>query len=383
MRSNRLLILCDPILPPSNSPRVTCLVHYLREDGWDVTLESGTLPAEQGLLAKVADKLFLQQERAFTRELKQRYHAGDFDAILCSTYYYFPLLTALRLSKAWRIPFYADLRDIAEQWGKANYFTTPLPRLGGLERILGKLYEQRFIRMRNRILRQAAGVTTISPWHREWLQNATGVRVECIYNGFDEREFASEDKKTEVFRVAFLGRIINLQLRQPDMLLEAVGELLEEKKITSETFSLDFYCEPELVGELEALAKKYKAEPCLHNYDFMPRNELQNKMTECSVLVALGAASGNGQHGILGTKIFEAMGVEKPFVLVPSDKDSMAELIQETGIGIAAEDKEQLITFLMKLYAIWEKKGFRRQAVRNKQIYTRRYQARQFEQIMS
>ena len=379
----RLLIISDPILPPSNAPRVTCLVHYLKADGWEVTLESGALPAKQSLPAKVMDKLFLLQERRFTCELLERYKVGDFDAILCSTYYYFPLLTALRLSRAWNIPFYADLRDIAEQWGNMDYFTTPLPRLGGTERLLGKLYERRNIRLRNNVLRHATAVSTVSPWHRDLLQRITPAPVECIYNGFDEREFTPKNKKTDIFRVAFFGRIINLQLRQPNMLFEAVGELLKEGKISPKTFSMDFYCESELVKPLTALAQDYHASGCLHCHDFVPRTAVGERMTESSVLVALGAAASNGQHGILGTKIFEAIGMEKPFVLIPSDEDSMAALIQQTGIGLAAKTTAQLKSFLLDKYAEWQANGFTRQTVNNKEIFTRRYQARQFEQIIT
>ena len=84
-------------------------MHYLQEDGWRVTLESGKLPEKQSLCAKVADKLLLLQERRFARELMAKYKAGEFDVILCSTYYYFPLWTALQLSKGWHIPFAVHL----------------------------------------------------------------------------------------------------------------------------------------------------------------------------------------------------------------------------------------------------------------------------------
>lgn len=347
-----------------------------------MTLESGVLPKRQSALAHIADKLFLTWEKQFTRQLSHRYQPGSFDAILCSTYYYFPLLTALRLSRKWHIPFYADLRDIAEQWGTMDYFTTKLPRLGGLEKVAGKLYERRFIRLRNRILRQASAVTTVSPWHRDWLQRFTPSPVTCIYNGYDEREFAPENRKTNLFRVSFFGRIISLSLRQPHLLLQAAGELLREGQIDADNFSLDFYCEPELRSSLEALAQQYGAAECLHCGAYFPRTELREHLAESSVLVALGAAAGNGQHGILGTKIFEAIGMEKPFVLVPSDQDSMAELIAQTGIGIAAEDTAQLKSFLLDQYATWQKQGFTRQPVTHKEIFSRRYQARQMEEII-
>ena len=84
-----------------------------------------------------------------------------------------------------------------------------------------------------------------------------------------------------------------------------------------------------------------------------------------------------------GQDLNEAIGVEKPFMLIPSDNDELSELIAQTGIGIAAQSVEQIKAFLTDQYAIWQANGFTRQTVANKQIFTRQYQARQFESIFA
>ena len=83
------------------------------------------------------------------------------------------------------------------------------------------------------------------------------------------------------------------------------------------------------------------------------------------------------------TKFFEALGVEKPVLCVPSDEESLAEVIRQTNAGIAATDAEQVRTFIKEQYAAWQAKGYTRQAVNQEQKkrFTRQYQARQFEQI--
>ena len=401
----RVLILSDYIMAPSFSPRLTSLIHYLSENGWQCTLATDNLagqefktslcpqvnmmylPANLSSLCRIykrlADKLFNARERQFSQLLATTFKPTDFDLIFCSTYYYFPLATAAKLSHLWHIPFIADVRDIAEQWGKTPYFTSPLPNIFGLEKLLSRAYEKRNIRRRNNFLKQATAVSTVSPWHQQFLQQQTSAPVSLIYNGFDEREFAPIDKPTSVFRIAFFGRLINPLLRRPEMLFDAVGQLIKENKIPPDKLSIDFYCEPEYATYLQQQAAKYGVANLLHLPAFIARSEVKNAVAETSILLALGAPASEQQHGILGTKVFEAIGSEKPFMLIPSDEDDLAKLIADTNIGIAARTSEDIKTFIYNIYKEWASNGFTRRAIRDKSRFTRRYQAQQFEQLFS
>lgn len=376
----RLLILSDANTAPSYSPRLISLIHYLTANGWSCTLEEGA-PAPKGGIRRMLGKLFNTRERRYTRRIAATYKPADFDLVFCSTFYYFPLQAAAQLSRLWQKPLVVDVRDIAEQWGKTPYFTTPLPHIFGIEKLLARCYKQLNIRRRNKVLRQAAAVTTVSPWHRQFLQQLTSAPVSLIYNGFDERELMPLDKPTSLFRIAFIGRLINLRLRQPQMLFEAVGQLLAAQTIPADKLRLDFYCEPELTEALHQQAAQYGITDtlCLHTY--IARSEIQNTITEASILLALGAPASEQQHGILGTKVFEAIGAEKPFMLIPSDEDNLAQLIQDTGIGIAARSTDDIKTFITKTYNAWLANGFTRQPVRDKQRFSRQSQAKQFETI--
>ena len=129
-----------------------------------------------------------------------------------------------------------------------------------------------------------------------------------------------------------MGRLISLQLRQPQLLFRAVSEL-------DIPVQLDFYSEPDLAEEL--------------------------------------------QHGILGTKVFEAIGIEKPFMLIPSDEENLAQLISETGIGIAASDIEEIKTFITQQYQQWQQDGYTRCTIEDKSRFSRTYQARLMEDILN
>lgn len=371
--AKRLLILSEPLTPPSYSPRLTSLIRYLSKRGWQCTLESEPLPAHRR-----ADSIFRYREYNFTKRLLRTYHAQDFDAVFCSTFYYFPLLTARSISKKWHLPLIIDVRDIAEQWGQVSYFTQSLPHLFGLEKLLSRLYVARNIRMRNRVLNNATAVTTVSPWHRQFLQSISSAPVSLIYNGYDEYELQPENVATDYFCIAYIGRIISLRLRQPQLLFQAVSEL----QASMPNLQLAFYSEPELTDALRSLAEQYHIQDRLQLHLYVPRSEIQNIMAQASILVALGAPASTQQHGILGTKVFEAIGVEKPFMLIPTDEENLEQLIRQTDIGIASSDVEQIKDFITKQYTQWKQQGYTRCTITDKQRFSRAYQAKQFEQIL-
>ncbi|MCQ2347880.1 MAG: glycosyltransferase [Paludibacteraceae bacterium] len=382
----RILIICDPIAPPSYAPRVTATYRYLVEAGHDCVLEAGTLPTYsskwQHICHFIADKLFRRSDRQFGKKLYHTYSQAQFDTILCSSYYYFPLWTAQYLSRKWNIPYVIDLRDIVEQWGATSYFTTPLPHILGLETVFAKWYEKRNIRFRNHILQHAKAVVSVSPWHCEWLQTQTTTPVHLIYNGFDEAEMHFEAQPSSVFSIAYIGRIIDLQLRQPQLLLQAIGDLHKAGTISPQQVQVNFYAEPHMADAVLQMATRYGAQDYLHWHTYVDRSQLNDIMAQSSILVALACPPQNKQHGILGTKVFEAIGVEKPLLLVPSDEDSLAQLITETGIGIAAQNVEQIKQFILDKYHEWQQNGYTHQGIQNKDLFNRQYQTQQFIDLL-
>ncbi|MCQ2310820.1 MAG: glycosyltransferase [Paludibacteraceae bacterium] len=381
-----ILIICDPIVPPSYAPRVTATYRYLIAEGHECVLEAGTIPTYsskwQYICHLLLDKLFRWSDRQFGKKLYRKYSSAKFDVILCSSYYYFPLWTARFLSNKWHIPYVVDLRDIAEQWGDTPYFTTTLPHLLGIEKCIAKLYETHNIRFRNRVLQHAKAVVSVSPWHCEWLRTQTDTPVHLIYNGYDEAEMHFEARPTPVFSIAYIGRIIKLSLRQPQLLLQAIGELHNAGTISPQQVQVNFYAEPHMESAVSRMATHYGAQDYLHWHTYVDRSQLNNIMSQSSILVALACPPKHKQHGILGTKVFEAIGTEKPLLLVPSDEDSLARLITETGIGIAARNVDEIKQFIVEKYHEWKENGYTRQTIQNKDLFNRQYLAHGFETLL-
>ena len=389
----RILILCEAIAPPAYSPRVLTLAQYLQAQGWQCTIlteecEQQTfdtdictiyqMPAYHNLLA---DKLNYGKDKALYRYAVEKLDMESYDLIFCSTYYYFPLLAAQKLAQRYHLPLVVDLRDIVEQWGKESYFTRRLTPWKGLDYCIGKLYERKQLRMRNRVLKHADAVTSVSPWHKQVLAQYNE-RTHVIYNGYDEQLFVAKDVKSEVFQLAYLGKLYSTKLRDPRLLFAALKELLAEGLINQNEIRVLFHVDEEGKGQLQQLAEEYQISQVVDIQGYIPRAEIIDVMHKSSILLVLTTKSTpQGTHGIMGTKFFENMGVEKPVLCVRSDEECLAQVITETQAGLAATNVEDVKAFVLEKYQEWKQNGYTRQKAQHKEQFTRQHQAEQFEQL--
>lgn len=393
--SKQILILCEAIAPPAFTPRVLTLAQYLQHQGWQCTILTEEceqqafntdicpiyqMPAYHNLLA---DKLFYAKDKALYRYAVAHLDMSRFDLIFCSTYYYFPLLAAKQLAQRYHLPLVVDLRDIAEQWGNQPYFTRRLTPCKVLDYCIGKLYERKQLRLRNRILRFANAVTSVSPWHQQLLAQYNP-HTHLIYNGYDEQHFVAKDVKTPFFQIAYLGKLYSTSLRDPRLLFAALQSLLAQGLIDPQLLRVRFHIDPDGQAQLHQLLQSYNLNQVIDIQGYIPRSEILDVMHQSSVLLVLTTQSTpQGTHGIMGTKFFENIGVEKPVLCVRSDEECLAQVIAQTNAGLAATTVEEVEHFLLNKYNEWLRNGYTRQAVTNKHLFSRQHQAEQFIHIFN
>ena len=389
----RILILCEAIAPPAYSPRVLTLVEWLQANGWECVIitEECTekafewdvcpvyqMPAYRNL---VKDKLFYGKDKALCHFAKEKLDARSFDLIFCSSYYYFPLYAAYLIAKEYNLPLAIDLRDIAEQWGDEAYFTRQLTPFKKLNYWLGKVYERRQLHMRNKILKAATMVTSVSPWHKDWLTQYNP-NTHLVYNGYDANVFVPQDVKSKYFNITYLGKLYSTKLRDPRLLFEALKELFSEKKIAQEDVRVLFHTDAKGCNEIKKLGYEYEITDLLEVNGYIPRQEILPVMHESSILLVLTTRSTpRGTHGIMGTKFFENIGVEKPILCVQSDEECLADAIQKTNAGLAATHVDEVKKFILEKYQEWKENGYTRQHVINKEQFTRQQEAQDFEKL--
>lgn len=394
MSKPRILILGDGFGAPAYNPRLRFLCDYLQEKGYsfDLVVEhigelnfAHNYPIHElaiysgsridWMVKNIWSLLTDWKNRHFSKLVEQRFGKRHYDLVFCTTFYTFPLRAANEFGRRHKIPVIADVRDLAEQApGNAVHY---LAHRSSWLHLFVKPYRRINIQRRNRQLRLANAVTTVSPWHVEFIKQFNP-NTHLIYNGFDEKQYTPEDIPSSEFILSYCGNFFDLPLHNPTLLFEALQQLPEMP------YRLRFYTSKDGQERILQWAQRYGITDHLELHDFLPNTEMKRIYHESSVLLVFtNTASEQNVHGIMTTKFFEALGVEKPVLCVRSDEECLAQVIQETNAGLAARSAEEVRTFLIEKYAQWQAQGFTRQEVKNKGHFSRQFQMQQLEKLFS
>ena len=358
-----ILILADPFSKPSYAPRLRYLCNYLADKGYTIAVYTEQFHAHdfphaypiyekpisyhtqwqwacQSLWSLLTD----WRNRQFSRWVLDQVSNQQYDLVFCTTFSTFPLRAAYEVARNKHIPLITDIRDIDEQVPGAQYqnhrqwWTRPFRNW----------YKAVNIRRRNRVLRQANLITTISPWHVDFIRQINK-NVELIYNGYDPTQFYAQDIATNKFQISYIGKIYEFQ---NTYLIEQAIRELDLPNITLNLHTPD--------------------------HQPIPLDRVGDELRQSSIAIVL---TNPETHGMMTTKFYEALGCEKPILCVPSDNGLLAKTIRETNAGLASSDINEIKEFILEKYHEWQKKGFTRQAVINKEQFSREKQAQQFEQL--
>lgn len=364
----KLLIVSDPPAAPGYLPRLRYLCDFLVQRGYDVTLFTEQylpLPFEHAypihtirmysgrkldwFVKTVWTLLTDWHNRAFADKILStfNFHLSPYDAVLCTAFSDFPLGAAQRIASRLHIPLICDIRDLDEQVDDSRYqYHHQSAWLMPFRRI----YRAIHIRRRNRVLRSADAVTTVSPWHADFIRRFNP-NTHIIYNGYDAAQFYPEDIPADRFTVTYIGSLFAWQ--QPA--LEKVKQAIRELHLP---VTLDMHTPTDNPVSYNALG------------DTIRRSGIMLVLTD------------EHTHGMLTTKFYEALGCEKPVLCVPSDKGALAQLMEYTRAGLASDDMEQIKAFIQAQYNEWQKNGFTRQATAHREEFSREAQCRQMEKVL-
>lgn len=408
----RLLILCD-MFPPAFAPRMGYLCKYLKRSGWEVhvvseQIEDHTFAFLEGyadsvhyisfysachpllrklqwIVVMILDLLFHYKDWKMGKVAANVLRQQDCQAIIGCTYRTFPLPAAARLAQQFKLPFIADLRDIVEQYAADEFIAHPLPLPRQVNRCLNGYFRRRLLHDRNQALAQAAAVTTVSPWHVQILK-AYNPHAHLIYNGYDPELFYPEHLLSKRFTITYTGRLLSLALRDPSLLLAAIQRLDQAQAIQPDTFQVAWYTDDASKALIEQEADRFGVSAYMDYRGYIPASEIPRVLNQsCVLLLLTNKAEKEKLQGIMTTKFFESLAVEKPILCVRSDEACLAETIQRTHSGLAATQVEEVCQFLLRYYNEWKTKGYTTSAVDRSQLrqFSRQEQANQFIKLIN
>ncbi len=378
----RILVLAD-IFPPHFAPRSLSMVQRWVEEGnyvelftediqqWSSNSHGRVFTAipdpccvhrlplrkKYNRIESLQELFFSTKSRQFQALIEEKVDVASFDLIIAFAYRNFPLGVAHRLGVRYNKPVICDCRDIIEQYPKYQFLPQSETAPSFLKKGILQILKHLFIRQRNRILRKVDAVTTVSPWHREQLQQIVGrIPVRLFYNGYDSRLFVAQKvQKGEKLRIIFTGRFLSEQLASPSFFLDSLASSKLRSIVESGDLEVAWFVDKVSAKILRGMLEKYPRDlQKLHKIEAMRPFQQVPSLLSSSSLVLLLADPNNEQH-IVSTKIFEAMAVERPIVLVQSDRSLRAALLEQSEMGWAIENEKELVEIIKSLYLWWQK----------------------------
>ena len=391
MSLKRILIITDAVTKPLYTPRVRNLYHYFSQkdikidwfteqheeipSNFNLKLHQIPFYKHNGLLGKIEwsiknilNLLFDYKNNFFAKKVLTATQNKNYDLVFCSTFHTFGLKAALKVAQKQNIPLHLDLRDIAEQCDTNEYNNSKIA-LG----LISKIYRNINISRRNQVLKQAHSITTVSPWHVNFLKQFNP-NTHLIYNGYDSTLFQPRTTKTNYFDIIYTGKWYSPTLQDPTLLFQALAE------INNPQIRLIWYTNANVHSQISKLAQQHNLTTPLIINNYVPNNEIPNLLNRSSIILVL---TNKGNHGIMTTKFFEAIGVEKPILCVRSDEECLAKTIKETNAGLAATNVEEVKEFILYHYNEWQQNGYTHINITNKEHFSRQNQAIQFEKIFN
>lgn len=265
-----------------------------------------------------------------------------FDAVLATVPNLYPLRIACRMWRSRGAPWVADFRDLEEQ-----------------EDGMGWTWREKFVRLRMKLrrghlIKSARLITVVSKSHQCLMQRQYRNPVEVVYNGYDSSSAVEPNGSNgaKKFRIVYAGRILNQWYRDPTVLFEGLDRLFSTECAKRDEIQVEFYgSEPNL---LTPILSRFGCAGSIKIVKRIPHAEVPRLLAGASCLLVL---TNRGRVGVLTTKFFEYLPMNKPILCVPGDGGELDQVLNETGAGRSCPDAESVAATLSAWLSEWKNKG--------------------------
>lgn len=254
------------------------------------------------------------------------------DCILSSSSPITTHLIAKKIKDQYGIPWMADLRDL---WTQNHYYL-----FGPIANAIEK-------RMELKTLAGADILATVSTPLVETLKLLHGDKeILSIPNGFNPDELG-KGQISKDFVITYSGGLMQGK-RDPEMLLQALQSLLNEKKIDPNKVSINFWGRK--LYWLEQDIEKYGLQQIVHQKGETSRHQILEEQRNSQILLLLNWNDPR-EIGVYTGKTFEYLAAQRPILALGSPKGSVIhDLLSTTQTGNYPLTVEELKRYILKSY---------------------------------
>lgn len=328
----------------------------------------------------VLNILFHKTGREMYREAKRLFDTKNFDLILCSTSINSPLYAGIKLSKHTGIPLIVDFRDLSEQSEKQEFLLHSF-KFGKFEKKIHNVYARKNINIRNKLIKNVNHIITVSRWHENFLKQFNP-NTYLIYNGFDEKIFVPQKIKSEKFIITYAGRFASTANKNIPAFFKTIKQLADDNQIDENDIRLHWYLNERDKNFLANIANEIGVQDLVEIFNIVSNEKVPDILNKSSILLIFSAPY---TKGVMTTKFFEYLGVEKPVLCIMSDEGDLENAIIETNAGLAARNLKEIEKYIIEQHNGWKLQGYTHASVnqQNKKQFSRQYQAQQFVEIFN
>lgn len=265
-----------------------------------------------------------------------------FDAILSSSSPVITHIVAQKLKRKYYLPWLADFRDLWTQNNAYPYYSWR------------KMIEEK---LEVKTLTDSDALITVSePLVRKLEQLHEGKEVYNIMNSFDPEKVNNPAAiLTPELTITYTGQLF-IGSRDPEKLLIALKELIEENKVKEKDLKVRFYG-PENTW-LENKIQEIGLSRIVKQYGKTSREDAFKKQRESQILLLLNW-KGDKSEGVYTGKLFEYLVAKRPILATEGGEKGnvIKELLERTGAGVSGNDVKTIKELILNLYSEYKQEG--------------------------
>lgn len=168
--------------------------------------------------------------------------------------------------------------------------------------------------------------------------------AKLLINGFDfnivEKKVKKHTLKVDELVIIHNGTLYPTQ--KIDILINGIRIFEENYSYKLKFLFPGINIKPDVAKYVKSCFDSLKSECVL--MDRVPKESILELQQQADIMLMI---KHEGKTGIIGSKIYEYVGLQKPILLCPSDKGELEEIVKNTGLGLIANTPQSLASILL------------------------------------